>query len=64
MKIKFNVADGSMVFTYKKDDATLEEAADLLRREEVIGLTVTKQTSAQYLKGRRGVNESEDRNGA
>lgn len=59
MKIKFNVAQGSAVFSYKNDDATMEEAVDLLKRDEVISLSVTKQTPTQYLKTQRALNDSE-----
>lgn len=57
MKIKFNVVQGGVVFTMKNDNATLAEAARLLNDENVISITVTKQTPAQYLKKQRPINE-------
>lgn len=36
--------------TYKGDDVTMEEVMELLKNPEVITLTVTKETPAQYLK--------------
>lgn len=57
MKLKFNVAQGSAVFTYKDDNATLQKALDLLGRDDVLSITVTKQTPAQYLKTVRALND-------
>lgn len=57
MKIKFNVALGGAVLSYK-DDVTLQQAVDLLQRDEVISITITKQTPAQYLKTVRPINEA------
>ena len=53
MKIKFDVGIGKAVFSYKNDNATMEEAVDLLKREEVIRLTITKQTPNEYLKSKK-----------
>ena len=50
MKIKFQYASGKAVFDYKNDSATLEEAIDLLNNPNVIKITVTKMTPAQYFK--------------
>lgn len=54
MKIKFKVARGPAVIDYKGDAATIDEVKDLLEREEVISLTVTKMTPAQYFKSLKG----------
>lgn len=59
MKIKFDVAQGSAVIGYKNDNATLEQALDLLQRDEVISISVTKQTPKQYFKTCRALNEQE-----
>lgn len=61
MKIKFNVAQGGAVISYKNDHATLLEAQDLLQRDEVISISVVKQTPAQYLKGQPALNETAHR---
>lgn len=50
MKIKFQYASEKAVFDYKNDSATLEEAIDLLNNPNVIKITVTKMTPAQYFK--------------
>ena len=51
MKVKFQHAKGRAVVTYKGgDDVTIEEVMELLKNPEVITLTVTKETPAQYLK--------------
>ena len=57
MKVKFEVACGGAVFTYKKDDVGLAEAQELLCNPDVIRITVTKQTPAQYLKTVGAINE-------
>lgn len=58
MKIKFNVALGGAVLSYKDDDVTLQQAVELLQQDEVISITVTKQTPAQYLKTVRAISEA------
>lgn len=58
MKIKFNVAQGCMVKHYENNYATLQEALELLQREEVIGIIVTKQTPSQYLKTVSALNDT------
>ena len=60
MKVKFNVARGGAVYTYKNDDITLEGVLALVANDFVIGITITKQTPAQYLKTQHGVYEIED----
>ena len=50
MKIKFQHASGCSVITYKNDYGTLEHAIKLLENPDVINITVTKMTPAQYLK--------------
>jgi len=50
MKVKFQHAQGKAVITYKGDDVTMEEVLELLKNPNVITLTVTKETPAQYLK--------------
>lgn len=57
MKIKFKVADSRAVFEYVKNNASLEEAVDLLQRDEVISISVSKCTPTQYLKGQKAINE-------
>ena len=57
MKIKFKVGQGRAVFEYKKDNASLQEAVDILKNENVISISVVKQTSAQFLKSQRALNE-------
>lgn len=59
MKIKFQYAKGKAVFDYKNDCGTLEEAMELLKNPDVIKITVTKMTPAQYFKRKAG-----DKNGA
>lgn len=57
MKIKFKVARGPAVIDYKGDAVTIDEVKELLERDEVISLSVTKMTPAQYFKslGKGGV---------
>lgn len=57
MRAKFNVAHGRAVFSYKSDDITLDKAIELVRNPEVISVTITKQTPAQYLKSQKALNE-------
>lgn len=57
IKLKFKVGMGSAVFEYKNDNATLDEAIELVKDENVISISVVKQTPAQYLKRQRAVNE-------
>ena len=61
MKLKLNYADGSTVYTYTCDDATLQYAVDLLKDPNVIYIAVTKQTPTQYLKTQRALNERESK---
>lgn len=58
MKIKFKVARGRAVVSFESKNATLQEAVDLLQREEVISISVTKQTPSQYLKTVPAFNET------
>lgn len=58
MKIKFQHATGRAVISYKNDYGTIEEAIELLKNPDVINITVTKQTAAQYLKKARALNEN------
>ena len=58
MKIKFNFTRGSAVLSLKNNDATLAEAVELLQSDEVISISVVKQTPAQYLKTQRALNEA------
>lgn len=58
MKIKFKVARGRAVISFESKKATLREALDLLQREEVISISVTKQTPSQYLKTVPTFNET------
>ena len=60
MKVKFQYAKGKAVVSYHAD-VTLEEALDILRDPDVITLTVTKKTAAQYLKEVGPVNEAPKR---
>lgn len=62
MKVKFNVGKGCAVISYQNNHATIEQAIDLLKRDEVISITVTKQTPAQYLKN-TGIAKEEKKNG-
>lgn len=50
MKIKFQHAQGKAVVEYKNDYGTPEEAMELLKNPDVIKITVTKMTPAQYFK--------------
>lgn len=50
VKIKFKVASGSAVIDYKNDYGTVEEAKKLLESDDVISISVVKQTPAQYFK--------------
>lgn len=52
MKIKFEVARGDAVISYSDNNASLKEAIDLVTRDDVIKISITKKTSAQYLKER------------
>ena len=54
MKIKFKVAKGLAVVEYKDDAATIAEVKELLERDEVISLSVTKMTPSQYFKSLKG----------
>lgn len=42
------------MFDYKNDYGTLEEAVELLKNPDVIKITVTKMTPAQYFKKKAG----------
>lgn len=42
------------MFDYKNDYGTLEEAMELLKNPDVIKITVTKMTPAQYFKKEAG----------
>ena len=53
MKIKFQHATGNAVIDYKNDWGTIEEAIEILRDPNVIKITVTKMTPAQYFKRRK-----------
>ena len=57
MKIKFQYAQGLAVLDYKNDSGTLEEAMELLKNPDVIEITVTKMTPAQYFKKKAGDNQ-------
>lgn len=57
MKIKFQYAQGLAVLDYKNDSGTLEEAMELLKNPDVIKITVTKMTPAQYFKKKAGDNQ-------
>jgi len=46
-----------MVSSYSNNNGTLEDALKLLQDENVISLSVVKQTPAQYLKSQRAINE-------
>lgn len=61
MKIKFQYAEGKAVFDYKNDCATLEEAVELLKNPNVIKITVTKITPAQYFKKVNGAKHGAER---
>lgn len=61
MKIRFKVARGLAVVEYKDDAATLDEVKQLLERDEVISLSVTKMTPAQYFKSLKGGAADGDR---
>lgn len=50
VKIKFKVASGSVVIDYKNDYGTVEEAKKLLESDDVISISVVKQTPAQYFR--------------
>lgn len=50
MKVKFKVARGPAVIDYKGDAVTIDEVKELLERDDVISLSVTKMTPAQYFK--------------
>lgn len=47
MKVKFKVARGNCVADYSVD-ADIDEVVELLKRDEVISLSVTKKTQRQY----------------
>ncbi len=53
MKIKFQHATGNAVIDYKNDWGTIEEAIAILKDPNVIKITVTKMTPAQYFKRRK-----------
>lgn len=59
MKIKFQHASGCSVITYKNDYGTLEHAIKLLENPDVINITVTKMTPAQYLKKAKAEREKQ-----
>jgi len=54
MKIRFKVAKGRAIAEYKGDAATIDEVKELLERDEVISLSVTKMTPSQYFKSLKG----------
>ncbi len=60
MKIKFQHAMGRAVVSYKNDDGTIEEAIDLLKNPDVISITVTKMTPAQYLQKAGALNAKDN----
>lgn len=60
MKIKFQHATGRAVVSYKNDDGTIEEAIELLKNPDVISITVTKMTPAQYLKKAGALNGKDE----
>lgn len=45
------------MFDYKNDYGTLEEAMELLKNPDVIKITVTKMTLAQYFKKKEGAKD-------
>ena len=59
MKIKFQHASGCSIITYKNNYGTLEHAIELLKNPDVINITVTKMTPAQYLKKARAEREKQ-----
>ena len=56
MRAKFNLAQGNAVYTYKNDNLSMEQAFELVRDDDVISFSITKQTTAQYLKKQRGIS--------
>lgn len=48
MKVKFKVAREYAVVDYSGNDVGIDEAVELLKRDEVISLSVVKQTPRQY----------------
>lgn len=57
LKLKFKVGSGGAVIEYKSDSAIIDRAVELLKDENVISISVVKQTPAQYLKEQRAINE-------
>ena len=53
MKVKFKVGQGNAVFEYQGEHKTLEQAIELLKDDNVISISVVKQTPAQYFKEKR-----------
>lgn len=47
MKVKFKVARGNCVIDYS-GDVDIDEVVELLKTDEVISLSITKQTPRQY----------------
>ena len=50
MKIKYKEARGLAIADFTQKDATLEEAVALLRSPNIISISVTRETPAQYMK--------------
>ena len=63
MKVKFNHTDGAVIYTLSDNDVSLDRAVELLKSPSVISITVTKQTSAQYLKAHRALKAIEETDG-
>ena len=59
MKAKFKVAKGNCVTEYHGSNVTLEEAIDLLQREEVISISIVKQTPRQYFDAQKRAKKEE-----
>ena len=49
MKIKYKQTSGPVIAEFTQKDATLEEAVELLKSPNVISISVTKETPAQYM---------------
>ena len=63
MKVKYNHADGGEIYTFGANDVSLKEAIELLKNRNVISITITKQTPAQYFRSHRALKAKEEADG-
>lgn len=57
MKIKMQVANGSVIYNMRGEEDAIEQVIELLKNPDVISITVTKQTPNEYFKTVRKEND-------